>query len=1066
MAIPLLPMLATDHGVDVPNQSGEWHPVGPDILGSLSKGLHVAVASYQINSIPSVWARMLLFEMALFDENHSLHEIVVGEWRGMLALLGLGDLLGLRSVSTNRVMLPTEETASVWQKSLSKLLPNAAVFENTPWTDLFVFSTNGHPFGITSPTTLVATSTEYSSVTFPSSNVRWFGSRFLDPVSPESELLSKSQRSHLVSWLVKLRNDVQQHPEDSSPGALAKKDALIQQLNDYVDSLLTEPATFAEAPWNYGILGASVFKNLNTPIRFTEGGKSNVQLVPSLSKHPRQPILLVDHDISGHWGIADEGEVVIQGPLTLADVPFEGLIPGSHNQIGGNPVRDAEVWIPTELFTPQLYYVLASDAFPGSYSLADKWAQGRTPTLNKQAISIILPIVSNLLEHLDGADILRHLVLTQNGEGDITVKLGIPLSGFTAQPRLYYVQRTYKRNEMVELNQVPILEVFPNFRSSNWNSYYVAYSADNVSATFQVTPYPDAGDATNIPILRNQYGSRWISVLKDLPEAFICRFDEKGGSGGQEAPEIGVLLIPEAESETPPPSRQYVVGVDFGASGTMIYYATDLDRKPLSFANRKLAITGISDVQKAEVLKFFLPESIVEPSFLTLYQDFSNSNGEQKALLNGHIYYFAGSPDLTDTNVHSNLKWSGEKETSARVRSYLSQLCLQSVAELALLGASSIDWRFSFPTAFDESQEHNLRAIWQDIINSIQNVTSIEFKGPHSLAESVASAECFQAGGASLQGTQASTPTGAIFIDIGGSTSDISIWQQNTLRSQLSLRFAGRDIFLRYLADHVEILDLFDIDTRELRETLDNKERFWIIADSILRNRSEEIFSALPGLFAEPSLRSYQQHLTIGLSGLLYYVGLNLNQLINRNQYTSHVPHIYLGGNGSKMFRWLSNGTHFTEEHPIARLFKSVFLDAVDNSLRGEFKIRTSERPKHESAYGLVCSPQLDTDNYEVHIIAGENFVADGEPKHWSTEIDVAVERAQIQPPAVFDRLIAFINSFNGFADSSNGLITPIQFDSRVADDVYRFVHSRCSDQSDQKVIFISALRGLLDTQR
>src|SRR5436190_9002774 len=167
----LLPQLREDHNVSLPSLRGAWHPVGADVLGAIGKGLSADIATEQINSIPDVWARLLLFEMALFDVNHSLHDQVLAEWRGLLAVLALKDILNLTEITVDNVDLTVARNQRdvVLHNALIKLLPNSSPFPDTSWKSMFVFATHGKPFGITSPTTLVATATSYSYVELPAS---------------------------------------------------------------------------------------------------------------------------------------------------------------------------------------------------------------------------------------------------------------------------------------------------------------------------------------------------------------------------------------------------------------------------------------------------------------------------------------------------------------------------------------------------------------------------------------------------------------------------------------------------------------------------------------------------------------------------------------------------------------------------------------------------------------------------------------------------------------------------------------------------------------------------------
>ena len=75
----------------VPNiaGSGEWKAEDATFLSKLAKGLKMGgeevVLASDINSVPDVWARVLIVRNGLVDNTAS----IVDEWRGTLALLAL-----------------------------------------------------------------------------------------------------------------------------------------------------------------------------------------------------------------------------------------------------------------------------------------------------------------------------------------------------------------------------------------------------------------------------------------------------------------------------------------------------------------------------------------------------------------------------------------------------------------------------------------------------------------------------------------------------------------------------------------------------------------------------------------------------------------------------------------------------------------------------------------------------------------------------------------------------------------------------------------------------------------
>src|SRR2546421_1310485 len=195
MTHPILPKLKPDHNVRTFKEAGEWDVRTRDALDKLSSGLKVDPIETEINSIPDMWARPMLFEMALSNAQHVLHKRILGEWRGLLALLALKEVAGLSRLTVTQVTLPLvlpakddeppedEATQRDFLRTLAKLLPESSLATDTTWRTLYIFLFNGQPIGMTSPTTLVAKAADYLN-RISSQEVSWYsGTHLKDPVS-------------------------------------------------------------------------------------------------------------------------------------------------------------------------------------------------------------------------------------------------------------------------------------------------------------------------------------------------------------------------------------------------------------------------------------------------------------------------------------------------------------------------------------------------------------------------------------------------------------------------------------------------------------------------------------------------------------------------------------------------------------------------------------------------------------------------------------------------------------------------------------------------------------------
>jgi len=372
--------------------------------------------------------------------------------------------------------------------------------------------------------------------------------------------------------------------------------------------------------------------------------------------------------------------------------------------------------------------------------------------------------------------------------------------------------------------------------------------------------------------------------------------------------------------------------------------------------------------------------------------------------MDGIIHFPSGGKINKDPSITFNLKWSGQKEDTFKVEAFLKQICLQVATEAVAAGASQIEWWYSYPTAFSRTREGAFRAIWRKVVAWCANLTGLPatLNSPESRTESEATALYFR----DPIGHNAATVTGAVCIDIGGSTSDVAIWQRESLCWQSSLRFAGRDIFLNFLFANPEFLGqlMNGIDTDSLLEA---KERgrtvFYAQADALLRERGERLFESFPYFAEQPQMAKLLQALALGIAGVFYYVGLLVKHLRDRSIYSLEVPRFYIGGNGSRMFRWLSMGKPFNSGASVNEIFKTVFLRASGLS-QSPLTIEISERPKAEAAFGLICGTQLGNEpNANQGVLAGESFVIGAQDKPWNKLITAKTFQSTLLAPKILE---------------------------------------------------------------
>ena len=230
---------------------------------------------------------------------------------------------------------------------------------------------------------------------------------------------------------------------------------------------------------------------------------------------------------------------------------------------------------------------------------------------------------------------------------------------------------------------------------------------------------------------------------------------------------------------------------------------------------------------------------------------------------------------------------------------------------------------------------------------------------------------------------------GAIFLDIGGGTTDISIWQESTERCGISIRFAGRDLFLaplfqlrsRLLPEFVAIAPERIADATVARLIADQSEtEFYAHAEAMLRDAG---LSLPQKLHLQDRLEAPALPLRFGLAGLFYYVGIILRNLEKANLYKRDLGGVFLGGNGAQLLHWADGGEYDPAGSFAGLLVQSLLAGANwTGKAPRHVQIKLSAKPKQEAATGLVVKSSLQsTGEHWDDVVAGEPFVLAGVEK-------------------------------------------------------------------------------------
>ena len=1064
MPNPLLPRLTVTNQVTAFGNAGRWEKRDSVELERISEGLDVTppkVASAEVDSIPSMWARPLLFEMALYDTRHPMHERVLGEWRGLLAMLALKEWCDF-PLTTERIEITDTKNpldAEDFLRALQKLLPKDTLDTPTTWETLNLILFKEKPIGITSPTTLVCTAVNcFGRI----SRVPWFNDRFLDdPVSK----LNSFEKEAVSSWTNHVYKDTSGLPNSKI------KAGLRGLLHGFIDDLGGTSAVPTFSKTGLG-LTQDLFKAINTPVA-PRDLPSSVELVPSRNKQPKTSLLVPDQTIPEVWGVEPQNVFVWKGETLATTQSFSG---------------QSKLTLPThvhlrsqqDFFTDQLFVINQEEAFQEHSTLV---AEG-SEDLNFNGIPVtpILPITEELLTYLDIRDLNERITFDQKN-GSIVVSVRLILSGINGKNLDFVISKEYEAANVNPISTGPVLAIWPNFRSPDWKAYYTYFATDGQDA-FYAKPFLAAGERSDPRTFSDNRGivEKEITKTERFPEAMLCEYNSI---------KAGILLISVPEETLGVDRADWNVGVDFGTSSTTVYRYRKggAHPQPVDFNDRLLRITDPPYLRPSMFYNDFLSPEREQTPFFSLFQELVNK-GVDELLLDGHIYFlhdYTAFPDAK--NIVSDLKWSTSAIKREHIKVFLKQLCLQVAAEAINNGANEINWNFSHPLAFTERDRGQFERIWQDVGLACESATGLSQRVvTPAQSESIVTAKFF-ASGPQNQYALGGFASGAVCIDIGGETSDISIWQNNELYWQTSLRFAGRHIFLNLFRENPEFLINFGANHKDIKllkePSTGENDNFYAQADALVQVKGQEWLSKLATIGSEPAIQPFVQLISLGVAGLLHYVGLLLNYLSqSKTDFKSEIPSIYIGGNGSKILHWMAEG-NFNNDTIALRCrkhLKHVLLKASGFDSDNNRGIEISESPKEEAAYGLVAEgTKLKPNATQFDVLAGEAFTQDGMDYEWTeTLIPKRLGNRLSVSKHKLEQIENFIKNFNDGlgaeinmpVDLNETLSSGTDDSATVRDDIFEKLEKVFQGFSDAELeeisvepLFILALKTLLEAK-
>ena len=303
MANLVLPKLRTDTNVRPPEREGTWTSLESksafqNVATSLDYKASGEIKS--VSSVPTMWARPLSMEMALHNKNYPIRREMVAQWQGMLTAVALAEVR--RFPLTAQLIDLSALRQNSFGRALHELLPNPvnALYSldgsNNPWEQVYVFLWNDKPVGMTSPSTIVATSEEGNWSGLP-----WWNEETKCLESPLSgNYLNENEKALLWRWLENLGGQL--HNYNGQPNAIDQISGLIDEFRNSLGSHPDQELNLTNNPQYFGVpINRGVLNGINRPVK-PEPQPSNVRLIPSRGMAKVQDLLVLDPEPSRSLG--------------------------------------------------------------------------------------------------------------------------------------------------------------------------------------------------------------------------------------------------------------------------------------------------------------------------------------------------------------------------------------------------------------------------------------------------------------------------------------------------------------------------------------------------------------------------------------------------------------------------------------------------------------------------------------------------------------------------------------------------------------------------------------------
>ena len=1015
--------LLISSSVQSPNgASGAWNNIN-NIASAYIKGIQTGNLLNTINAqtlqalisgVPSPWARAKLFKYALdclgnpatAASNSGLNQyykILVGEWKGLLAVMALypgritfsaplslsanGNLYDIAS-AFGRMLF---EDADIWSNQ-SDLAQNPGT---QPFIQLIYY--RGKLVGGTSPLTAVFTGVDYSDLGDLASDIPWYRNGvFEDP----DRYLEPQQLQKLYHFVKNMNTNAQSFDNmvNSQRGNKPKINfAQFQSVGQNWEQQLLKKANGALQP----VGPIAKYNNLEIPFKLLFD--SNVPLY-------RTP--------GGTFTFTNAPGVIQIGDINslLSDDKF--VIGWSEDSTTAHSLYDGPVFLLKV------------------HELNEQTAHYFSLPLSEQAIDIFRNSLPGILGYAPGHGVSMEGKL--NDKGQLVVTLTLQVDGHAVQlnPKEYEVQWQLRPQKVI---------LWPNFIANEWTRYYI-YSQRTDASQPEFLPF--FKDKNSGGVIKDRFGkfltsNNLANADMTAPTVSVRSLVKTPADAGNTLPadyEISLIDTPVLglkamvtqgvsticagylitrqdvilDYSTRQRSNTATVGFDFGSNNTCVFYHDSQSNQthPICFKNYRAMLVGQETM---------VSDRVAELDELLFFSNYESNNGQFKSWLQEHdgrtnqftqMDEIAGGVPVNRPNVqvnkmtdriietqagvlHYNMKWLNDNLGLQKKRAFIKSLWLQTCAYLFTNDILPTSIKWSYPGAMMMRDVNDLHQIFL----ALGNVTPLQMANvtvDNGMTE--AEAVCSYAVGLPDFGLAANSMF--LGIDVGGSTSDILLLArdaqnngQPTLFTESSIRLAAgvffntlngsgvgsqqfRNALVTFHGGHntsVNVMNINEITRPENR----NKAPYYLncIFDQLKPEEYDIFYQSLAGnarfVFTIPAYVT---------GGLLFYSGMLIGKALKTGKLPETLQQVDIlpFGKGGRLFHWLYQavGQQSTDSY-YGECLNAGIKCIINHEVRAVLRSQIAANNKTEVARGL-CEPTqqfVKTAGLSTEDICGEQNV-------------------------------------------------------------------------------------------